>query len=50
MIYKGWKIVKKQNGFAVIDAKFGFEIKCKSLQACKIRISKLIATRIALNI
>lgn len=50
MEYKGYTIIQKPEGFAIVDAKFNQEIKCKSVQACKVRISKLIETRIKFNI
>jgi hypothetical protein len=50
MKYKGFKIIETNEGFAIIDQKFDQKIKCKNLQACKIRISKLIASRIYFNI
>jgi hypothetical protein len=47
MNYKNFQIIHKPelNAYAIVDSKFNQEIKCKSIQACKIRISKLIATR-----
>jgi len=47
MSYKNFQIVFKPelNAYAIIDSKFNQEIKCKSIQACKVRISKLIASR-----
>ena len=47
MKYKNFEIAYKPelNTYVIIDAKFAQEIKCKSVQACKVRISKLIATR-----
>jgi hypothetical protein len=47
MSYKNFQIVfkPKLNAYAIIDSKFNQEIKCKSIQACKVRISKLIASR-----
>jgi hypothetical protein len=47
MTYKNFEIIYKPelSTYAIIDAKFNQEIKCKSVQACKVRISKLIATR-----
>ena len=47
MTYKNFQIVYKPelNAYAIIDSKFNQEIKCKSVQACKVRISKLIAIR-----
>ena len=47
MNYKNFEIVYKPelNAYAIIDSKFNQEIKCKSVQACKIRISKILATR-----
>jgi hypothetical protein len=50
MEYKGYSIIKKPEGFVIVDSKFNQEIKCKSVQACKVRISKLIETRIKFNI
>ena len=50
MKYKGYTIIQKPEGFAIVDAKFNQEIKCRSVQACKVRISKLIETRIKFNI
>jgi hypothetical protein len=50
MEYKGYKIVQMPIGYSIIDSKFNQEIKCKSIQACKIRISKLIQTRIKFGI
>jgi hypothetical protein len=50
MEYKGYQIIEKQTGFAIVDSKFNQEILCRSIQACKIRISKLIASRIYFNI
>jgi hypothetical protein len=47
MKYKNFEIAYKPelNTFVIIDNQFNQEIKCKSVQACKLRISKLIATR-----
>jgi hypothetical protein len=47
MNYKNFEIVYKPelNNYAIIDNKFNQEIKCRSVQACKVRISKIIATR-----
>jgi hypothetical protein len=47
MEYKDFKIVfsSELNTYLIIDEQFKQEIKCKSVQACKVRISKLIATR-----
>ena len=47
MKYKNFEIVFKPelNAYAIIDTKFNQEIKCKSVQACKVRISKLIIIR-----
>jgi hypothetical protein len=47
MKYKNFEIAHKPelNAYVIIDSKFNQEIKCKSVQACKMRISKLIATR-----
>lgn len=47
MNYKNFQIVHKPelNAYAIIDSKFNQEIKCKSIQACKVRISKILATR-----
>lgn len=50
MEYKGYTIIQKPEGFAIVDTKFNQEIKCRSVQACKVRISKLIETRIKFNI
>ena len=50
MEYKGFKIIEKPKGFAIIDSKFNQELICKSIQTCKIRITKLIKTRIEFNI
>ena len=52
MNYKNFQIVHKPelNAYAIIDSKFNQEIKCKSVQACKVRISKLIATRQRLGV
>jgi hypothetical protein len=52
MNYKNFQIVHKPelNAYAIIDNKFNQEIKCKSVQACKVRISKLIATRQRLGV
>lgn len=47
MNYKNFEIAHKPelNTYVIIDSQFNREIKCKSVQACKVRISKLIATR-----
>jgi hypothetical protein len=47
MSYKNFQIVFKPelNVYAIIDSKFNQEIMCKSIQACKVRISKLIVSR-----
>ncbi len=47
MKYKNFEIIYKPeiNAYVIIDNQFNQEIKSKSIQACKIRISKLIATR-----
>jgi len=47
MNYKNFEIAYKPelSAYVIIDSKFNQEIKCKSIQACKVRISKLIATR-----
>jgi len=47
MNYKNFQIAYKPelNTYVIIDSKFNQEIKCKSVQACKVRISKLIASR-----
>ena len=47
MTYKNFQIVYKPelNAYVIIDSQFNQEIKCQSIQACKMRISKLIATR-----
>jgi hypothetical protein len=50
MKYKGFEIIETAKGFAIIDSKFNQQIACRSVQACKIRISKLIDTRIKFNI
>lgn len=50
--YQGFKIVFKPdtNQYVIIDSKFNQEIKCKNVQACKLRITKLINTRNRLGI
>ena len=47
MFYKNFEIVYKpeSNTYAIVDTQYNQEIKCSSVQACKMRISKLIATR-----
>ena len=47
MNYKNFQIAYKSelNAYVIIDSQFNQEIKCKSIQACKVRISKLIAIR-----
>jgi hypothetical protein len=47
MKYKNFEIAYKPelSAYVIIDSQFNQEIKCKSVQACKVRISKLIATR-----
>jgi hypothetical protein len=51
MLYKNYEIVFKPelNKYAIIDTEYDQQIICNSIQACKIRISKLINTRIYLN-
>jgi len=51
MLYRNYEIVFKTelNKYAIIDTEYNQEIICNSIQACKIRISKLINTRIYLN-
>ena len=51
MLYKNYEIVFKPelNKYAIIDTKYNREITCNSIQACKIRISKLINTRMYLD-
>jgi hypothetical protein len=52
MNYKNFQIIHKPelNAYAIVDSKFNQEIKCKSIQACKVRISKLIESRQRLGI
>jgi hypothetical protein len=47
MTYKNFQITHKPelNAYVIIDSLYNQEIKCKSIQACKIRISKLIISR-----
>lgn len=47
MEYKNFKIIfsSELNKYLIVDEQFKQEIKCSSVQACKIRISKLIASR-----
>ena len=47
MKYKNFEIAYKPelSIYVIIDNQFNQEIKCKSVQACKMRISKLITSR-----
>jgi hypothetical protein len=47
MIYKGFEIVfdSLTNQWLIKDKEYNRDLNCRSLQACKIRISELIKTR-----